>query len=785
MPGEYKGLPGRHNCTRCESGKYSAALGATECHACRKNSMTPLGSQNAEDCACKPGFELLNTTVPPSDAIVWVLEDAGDGLTGGSSPGKSCDEICAAEDMQCDGPTLAGPIRARDLAEILVRAQWSESYGFTPTCTPTTPYFARQSGLALFGHWAPEPGAESSCPDSVTPTCSATHNSSGEIQRLCPCYRPATTLTCEPCALGYFKNVSGNHRCQQCPRGSFSNETGSTHCTECPDKNMHTMQRASRNISQCMCNAGYTGPNGKACTACEPGQYKELPGPHGCFLCGRNTYSPDPAATNESECLDCPALSVSAEGSNTEGDCLCIPGFEGGDFDDGWRNCSACRAGTFKSVNGTSECVECAAGTYGVDINATSPDACLLCDLGTYTGVTGRTACDECAEGTYNDQLGVSACTTCPPDVVWVLADLDTVHGSCDDVCGRENRRCDASSFDLTYSSSGLYSVLTETLGYDHVRCCSFAGDPFLPAFDLKNPTSALWKYNYARTSSCSATPPTDTWRRLCPCTGVLDANATSPPAPTFDDYAQDEIPVLGWPTATRKTRTTSPVGSTSKDQCICAPGFSGPTHQSCAPCQPGEFKSVSGASRCLLCPENTYSSFSALSLEAECTPCDVNRVSPEGSSRKEQCVCDSGSELIGDQCFLCQPGSYKDRVQQAGFVLDGLVQDTCDPCPQGTFAPDAGSRSDSDCLRCEPGKYRDSIRSSACKDCPAGQFQPIAGSTACLECPTNSSSLPGAQDWFDCKCAPGFAGEYGLPRKHVHGVSPGNFQGRRWQRRL
>ena len=297
MPGEYKGLPGRHNCTRCESGKYSAALGATECHACRKNSMTPLGSQNAEDCACKPGFELLNTTVPPSDAIVWVLEDAGDGLTGGSSPGKSCDEICAAEDMQCDGPTLAGPIRARDLAEILVRAQWSESYGFTPTCTPTTPYFARQSGLALFGHWAPEPGAESSCPDSVTPTCSATHNSSGEIQRLCPCYRPATTLTCEPCALGYFKNVSGNHRCQQCPRGSFSNETGSTHCTECPDKNMHTMQRASRNISQCMCNAGYTGPNGKACTACEPGQYKELPGPHGCFLCGRNTYSPDPAAT--------------------------------------------------------------------------------------------------------------------------------------------------------------------------------------------------------------------------------------------------------------------------------------------------------------------------------------------------------------------------------------------------------------------------------------------------------------------------------------------------------
>jgi len=42
----------------------------------------------------------------------------------------------------------------------------------------------------------------------------------------------------------------------------------------------------------CACNAGYTGPNGGTCTACETGKYKDSPGGGACTACPDNSVSP-------------------------------------------------------------------------------------------------------------------------------------------------------------------------------------------------------------------------------------------------------------------------------------------------------------------------------------------------------------------------------------------------------------------------------------------------------------------------------------------------------------
>ena len=42
----------------------------------------------------------------------------------------------------------------------------------------------------------------------------------------------------------------------------------------------------------CACNAGYTGPNGGTCTACETGKYKDSPGAGACTACPDNSVSP-------------------------------------------------------------------------------------------------------------------------------------------------------------------------------------------------------------------------------------------------------------------------------------------------------------------------------------------------------------------------------------------------------------------------------------------------------------------------------------------------------------
>ena len=77
---------------------------------------------------------------------------------------------------------------------------------------------------------------------------------------------------------------------------------------ECPFGSSFRSSPWTINVSDCMCNAGYTGPNGKACEACPSGTYKPFVGSRAYTNCSNTTHS-------TSACLPCPQNTFSLNGS--------------------------------------------------------------------------------------------------------------------------------------------------------------------------------------------------------------------------------------------------------------------------------------------------------------------------------------------------------------------------------------------------------------------------------------------------------------------------------------
>ena len=101
--------------------------------------------------------------------------------------------------------------------------------------------------------------------------------------------------------------------CQKvdCQAGTFHDRTSTSNnsCAACPSGS--TSPPSSDNVTDCKCNAGYTGPDGSTCAACEAGKYK--------------------AVNGSVACLSCPSHSSSPAGSDNVTDCKCTQGFPGED----------------------------------------------------------------------------------------------------------------------------------------------------------------------------------------------------------------------------------------------------------------------------------------------------------------------------------------------------------------------------------------------------------------------------------------------------------------------
>ena len=185
------------------------------------------------------------------------------------------------------------------------------------------------------------------------------------------------------CVEGFYRDPLGN--CSSCPADTFKEQIGDESCTPCPLYMVGPV--GSSNSSLCQCQKGYTLKNlsdASTCVACDPGTYKDQVGPEGCSTC--------------------PSHTVSAVGSASKSECICVPGYTGAG-----GVCVACESGKYKDVNGSSECKFCPSKASSEPGSSSSTDC--RCDYGSYGD-----GCLLCPVGKYKDNIGSEACQQCPPN---------------------------------------------------------------------------------------------------------------------------------------------------------------------------------------------------------------------------------------------------------------------------------------------------------------------------------------------------------------------------------
>ncbi|XP_073460086.1 signal peptide, CUB and EGF-like domain-containing protein 2 isoform X4 [Aquarana catesbeiana] len=164
---------------------------------------------------------------------------------------------------------------------------------------------------------------------------------------------------------------------------------------------------------------------------------------------------------------------------------------------------------------------------------------------------------------------------------------------------------------------------------------------------------------------------------------------------------------------------------------------------------------------QCVLCPNGTYQTEEG-QIVCEICPAPENRDSPKHVGARDLSECGG----------LCPPGE---------FSVDGFRP--CDPCPPGTFQPEAGRTSCFSCggglatrhsgastfhdcetkVQCSPG-HSYNTTTHRCIRCPVGMYQPEFGQNFCISCPGNTSTdFDGSTNITQCKnrqCG-GELGEY------------------------
>lgn len=103
------------------------------------------------------------------------------------------------------------------------------------------------------------------------------------------------------CSIGY---TAARGACTECAAGKFKSSNGTGVCTACPSH--MTSRPASTSITNCTCNAGYSGADGGGCSPCKAGTYKNVTGSVECTPCKPGTYSNSTAQTIEAACTTCP-----------------------------------------------------------------------------------------------------------------------------------------------------------------------------------------------------------------------------------------------------------------------------------------------------------------------------------------------------------------------------------------------------------------------------------------------------------------------------------------------
>ena len=234
--GTQKFEPGDQACSACPAGKYG------NCTSCPAHTNSVNGSSAVTDCKCNVGY-----TGPDGGSCVACV--AGKFKT---SNGTAACAQCVA------GKHSSALALGTDACADCGRDTYSNSDSTQCVACPANAVSAALSSV------------DTDCKCNVG-------------------YTGPDGAACAACVVGTYKDVSGSAPCTLCPKGKYAAEIGVSGCSTCPDHANSTP--GSMNISNCVCEQGYTGANGTQCTACAHGTYKASSGSEECVRCPQNTFS--------------------------------------------------------------------------------------------------------------------------------------------------------------------------------------------------------------------------------------------------------------------------------------------------------------------------------------------------------------------------------------------------------------------------------------------------------------------------------------------------------------
>lgn len=703
--------PNGESCEVCAPGTFKSTVGSTECSQC------------AEDT--------YSTTSGATSADVCVACGALKTSTVGSSSPHSC--VCVAG------------YEANDDNDCVTCTAGKFSGGINNTCAPCP-----------LGSYASGSGA-TVCTTCPTHSTTVSPGATSVDDCVCGGGFEGEGGVCQSCGPGKYDSGSG---CVSCAVNTYSSGFSANECTSCPTYSSSAL--GSTTLTNCSCDAGFAW-TGTVCTPCLSGHVKPLPGNSlACEPCAAGTF-----AVNTTTCLSCPidtfqastgadaceacrASSVSAAGSTSALDCLCLPGYA---FVDAEVDvCEPCAVGYYKTALANEPCVTCASGYSTASGASDSAALCEPCAAGTYltedagvrtcvacpsnsvslSGSDGQAeckcapgftesngACTECEVGKYKPVEGAQPCTICPDGYVGVSGmSAEELRLSITGACVS----CGVNTYTQDLATCAPCPVNSEApAGSNELNDCvcssGFTGEDGGPCQACE-----IGKYKSELGDVACSLCPVNTWQG-----STASSDATSCVACDVN--------------------STSPEGSGAESDCQCKPGFTGPNGGPCVACTDGSYESGTGDAPCTLCSTGTYYDGSPPYTSNQCMSCGANTdtTAPAGVG-VESCVCATGNIKEDNACRPCQEG----------FYCPSDVQET--PCYFGASSP-TGSSTIDDCL-CLPGFYANCTGDSchpSCLLCPVNHY--CVGGTSITPCPTDATTLTqtGANASDACVCNPGW----------------------------
>ena len=432
--------------------------------------------------------------------------------------------------------------------------------------------------------------------------------------------------------------------------------------------------------------------------------------------------------------------------------------------------CDTCENFEYVVTNCTSStnvecerCIECSDTEFETrecdGIHNRVCQSCRLCPVGQEMSVDCTShadrECQDCEMGKYKDSAGNVECTPCSD----TCGQGQWTKTLCTQETNRECREC--SQCEPGYYESTACTNITDTV-------CKICPDGTFSEDGKECTLCTECPYSSIKMSSCSKTADTDckpcppnmtsevgSYACLCK-VGFTeeDGNCTACPAATYKTIPgpgpclecqqesgiicnESEYLILCGGSYEGECKTcpqgsTSPSGSTSRNDCECPLGEGVDLSDICSLCEHGTFKNETNINGCMTCPTNKttlyigtisdqdcvcrpnmWSCIGDVNCDYECCSkfADVNMATGKYICRRPYCI--HGQYESGESectaCGDCPPGYFRIGCGDTADTLDSAGR--CEPCAEGTFKTTSGSGVCDSCAyqppNCESNQYK------------------------------------------------------------------------------